>query len=132
MNKILKNACYCKHCDTEIISHHRHDFKKCNCEDEQESIWVDGGRDYERTMWGDLADFEKKTVYDDGNHETRRNNMHWGVNFDKEMNRLPETKWVLIKDLDSSHILNILDLAYIDDFYREVFKEELNYRTCKN
>lgn len=129
MDKILKNACYCKHCDTEIISHHRHDFKSCNCIEEQKQVFVDGGKDYERTICGDLADFENRTVYDDGSHEIRRNNMYWGVNFNKNGKRYPQTRWTLVKDLDTQHIEAILDLVNIDDFYREVFNDELNHRT---
>lgn len=128
MDRILKNACYCKHCDTEIISYHRHDFKKCNCEDDQHSVWVDGGLDYTRTTWGNFADYEDRTVYDDGNHKTRRNNMYWGVNYNKDGKRYPQTRWTLIKDLNTEHIKAILEIPVIDDFYREVFENELKHR----
>lgn len=33
----------------------------------------------------------------------------WGKNYDKDMNRLPETQYALIKDLETDHIKSILD-----------------------
>lgn len=54
----------------------------------------------------------------------------WGVNFDKEMNRLPKTDWRLIKDLTTEHIEAIIDGGFVREGskYYGVFKRELEYR----
>jgi len=126
---LLRNSLRCMRCDTEIISRHKHDFVCCNCE--ENGICVDGGITYQRiVLKGDTYMYQNTSVYDDGKHETRRNNMCWGVNFDKLMNRLPETEWTLIKDLETSHIENILSKGFVKEnpFYTEVFTNELSYR----
>lgn len=131
MNRILKNAVYCRHCNTEVRSYHRHDFQSCKCEEDKKKISVDGGTNYARRLWGKKADYEDRTVEDNGNHETRRNNLCWGVNYTKDKKALPKTKWTLIKDLNTDHIEAILELPRIDDFYKEVFENELKYRNGK-
>jgi len=54
----------------------------------------------------------------------------WGVNYDKNMNKLPETKYTLIKDLETDHIENILNNGYVEGLpsLKKLFKEELEYR----
>ena len=49
----------------------------------------------------------------------------WGVNYDKNGNRLYKTEFRLIKDLKIKHIKNILKLDYISDKYRKLLEEEL-------
>lgn len=52
---ITLNAIRCKHCDTIIISTHRHDFKWCKCK----KVAVDGGTHYLRRLFMDLGDYEE-------------------------------------------------------------------------
>jgi hypothetical protein len=53
----------------------------------------------------------------------------WGNNYDKDMNRLPETKWLLLKDMNTDHIEAILDGDWAkSELYVNAFKEELEYR----
>lgn len=52
-----RNAVHCNHCDTTIESLHRHDFRRCRCTDDDTAVWVDGGFDYTRRMWGDHANY---------------------------------------------------------------------------
>jgi len=56
----------------------------------------------------------------------------WGVNFDKDRNRLPETTWKLAKDLDTDHIEAILEdysyAMFINKFYATLFKSILEDR----
>jgi len=42
------NMAMCPRCRTVILSQHRHDFVMCNCEKEEDKIFVDGGNDYHR------------------------------------------------------------------------------------
>jgi hypothetical protein len=54
----------------------------------------------------------------------------WGRNFDKDMNQLPKTEWILIKDMSTEHIKNILDGGWVKDGnpYKTYFEEELKLR----
>ena len=54
----------------------------------------------------------------------------WGRNFDKDMNRLPKTEWILIKDMSTEHIEAILDGGWVNDGdpYKTYFEEELILR----
>ena len=53
-----------------------------------------------------------------------------GVNFTKDMERLPKTIWKPVMDLNTDHIQAIVDGGYADKnpFYLEVFNEELKHR----
>ena len=53
--KTIANAVTCKWCGVRIESVHRHDFQGCACEDEQKRIYVDGGKDYCRRVFGENA-----------------------------------------------------------------------------
>ncbi|SER93075.1 hypothetical protein SAMN04487944_11319 [Gracilibacillus ureilyticus] len=48
MKRVLVNKIRCKQCNDIIESIHRHDFKRCKCG----SIFIDGGKDYQRFGWG--------------------------------------------------------------------------------
>ncbi len=53
-----RNAVHCNTCDTTIESIHRHDFVRCRCPEGSETqVFVDGGHDYNRRLWGSRADF---------------------------------------------------------------------------
>jgi hypothetical protein len=59
--------------------------------------------------------------------------LFWGQNYDKDMNLLPETRFILIKDMAKDHIEAILrdcdEGRYdINEYYLEVFKNELKLR----
>lgn len=123
---ILKNSIKCNHCNDEIESKHRHDFVKCTCG----KVAVDGGKDYSGTMFTELSDFTDTSIEDDGSHELRRKYLTWGNNYDKDMNRLPETVYNPIMNMTSDHIEAILDGGWTrnNSFYEELFKEELKFR----
>ena len=111
---------------TVISSKHRHDYNTYTDKNGQHYS-VDGGVDYLRRGF-DKPDYTDVSVYDDGTHETRRNYICWGVNYTKDMVRLPETRWEFVKNLNIDHIQAIVDGEYAKGFMLEVFKEELNYR----
>jgi hypothetical protein len=123
---ILRNSIKCNHCNDEIESKHRHDFVTCKCG----KISVDGGKNYRKTSFTELSDFTDTSIDDDGTHELRRKYLTWGNNYDKDMNRLPETIYNPIKDMTSDHIQAILDGGWTknNQFYEELFKEELKFR----
>lgn len=49
----------------------------------------------------------------------------WGQNYDKNMNRLSETRWVLLKNLTTDHIKGII--KYFKDINRELNEDYLKY-----
>lgn len=128
MRRILYNAIKTPD-GTVLESFHIHDFK-LHTDKNSNQYGVDGGNDYLKRI-GNFKDCTDLSVYDDGLQSTRREFCHWGVNFDKNMNPLEFTKWVKIKDLDTDHIYNILQLSNLDSFYREVLMDEIVEREMK-
>ena len=69
-----------------------------------------------------------------------REDFTWGQNFDKDNNRLPETKYQLLKDLSTDHILGILkyfteSATMVGNEWKIkhlIFLEELIYRNENN
>ena len=123
---LLRNSIKCNHCNDEIESKYRHDFVTCKCG----KVSVDGGKDYGRILFTELSDYTDTSIVDNGSHELRRQYITWGNNYDKDMNRLPETIYNPIKDMTTEHIQVILDGGWVskNPFYEELFKEELKFR----
>ena len=83
----------------KLFSYHRHDFQM------EEGVGIDGGlQDYVRVIGG--AELKEDSV--ENLILDIRESFKWGKNYDKDNNPLPKTEWVLLKDLDTSHIVNIL------------------------
>lgn len=61
---LKRNAALCRTCMVVIESKDRHDFRVCDCDDEDTRIFVDGGLVYQRFGWGphsswtDLSEYE--------------------------------------------------------------------------
>lgn len=122
MSRILRNSAICNSCNEELVSENVHDFKMCGCGE----LGVDGGNEYIRRVGNNAKD---TSVIDDGDHEKRVSHLKWGRNYDKDMNRLPSTEWILIKDMETDHIKAILDGGWCNsDYYTEVFNDELKKR----
>ncbi|MFL0504795.1 hypothetical protein ACH0B5_03520 [Ureibacillus sp. 179-F W5.1 NHS] len=60
MRRVLVNKVRCKKCNDIIESKHEHDFKRCSCG----SIFIDGGKYYQKYGWG-LNQQEEKSELDD-------------------------------------------------------------------
>lgn len=54
---IYRNAVHCNICQTTIESFYTHDFKRCACREDDTAVWVDGGRSYNRRMFGNLSNY---------------------------------------------------------------------------
>ena len=59
--------------------------------------------------------------------------LFWGRNYDKDMNLLPKTEYILIKNLDSDHINSIYDYVFkrggrLSEKYMIAFKNTLKSR----
>lgn len=126
-NQLLYNAIQTPD-GTILHSKHRHDFV-CHIDANGKKYCIDGGLDYRRIV-GDTNDIKDMCVYDDGKWETRRKYLCWERKYDENMNQLPETEWIPIKDLKTSHIKNILkNVKEIPSIYLTTFKQELIHRT---
>lgn len=62
-----------------------------------------------------------------------RDCMFWGTNFNEDMDRLPETNWILIKNMPIEHIKATIAVMgeRLPDRYKQVFQEELEIRKTK-
>lgn len=101
----------------KLFSFSRHDYKTKTIDDIE--YILDGGTDYVRCSTnGTLMSDEVKNLIKD-----IREQFNWGKNYDKNNNRLPKTEYILLKDLDTDHILNILSY-FTNDLYNKVIQNE--------
>lgn len=128
MRQLLKNSVKCLHCNTEIISKYRHNYASCKCENFDKKVFTDGGMDYQIISFGGGASYLTTSVYDDGLQKTRREYLMWGVNYYKDGRKRQKTKWTKIKDLETEHIWNILNINNINKLYLQTFIDEIIYR----
>lgn len=92
----LKTSC----CQGEIFSFNIHDYRKCSCG----KSFIDGGfDDYIRCGEGEVLRKDIKDII-----SVIREQFIWGQVYDKNGNRLENTLYKKLKDLDSDHILGIL------------------------
>lgn len=92
---------YVENKNGKLFSFSVHDYKD-NEDSEGNYVMIDGGFEYNRYS-GELKENEIKNLMSD-----IRETFTWGQNYDENNNRLPETKYVLLKDLTTSHITGIL------------------------
>lgn len=128
MNKLIVNRWQTPD-GTILWSKHRHDMA-CHRDKNGELYFTDGGNEYVRTSLNLLAPMKNLCVYSNGTFELEREWVLWGKNYDKDMNRLEETEWTPIKNLDTDHIYKILELN-IPDSYRRLMEEEIIHRENK-
>ncbi len=127
--QILLNSIQCLKCKDILISYHQHFMSTCSCG----SCSADGGQSYLKRSFINKNDYKELSVYDNNRHMTRRSKLFWGQSYDKNMKRLKETRWVLIKNLDTDHIEAILqNVKTIHPLYKETLQREIIYRNNKN
>jgi len=118
---------------TKLFSFTRHDYKEYT-DKEGNYMMIDGGSDYTRYSCdpkGISSKLINSTVKD--SIKDIREQFKWGRNYDKDMNKLPQTEWVLLKELDEHHIKAIIpymryDSTNKDSLMAHIFHEELEYR----
>jgi len=124
MKTYLLNQAKCNECGDIITSEHRHDFVTCSCHE----LSVDGGSSYLKRSFLS-GNYTELSIEDDGKFQTRRKYLRWGKNFDENMNKLPETIWDTIENLNTGHIEAVLEGGFCNiEIYLETFKEELEWR----
>lgn len=117
---------------TTLVSRHVHDFVVHKDTKIGQMYGTDGGLDYQKLTGDVLKDCKNLAQYDDGGHSKRRVFLEWGVNTDKEGNKLPATRWTPIMELDTDHIQAIIKGRHTGNpLYLETFKDELELRGVK-
>ena len=110
---------------TIIVSRHRHDY--VTHEDKNgKHYMVDGGTDYlRRSINHDQIDL---SLYLTDDYTKIREVFVWGRNYDANMNRLPQTEWVALKDLDDGHLDALCSYEPAGELRRLLFIKEKQYR----
>lgn len=105
-----------------LQSKHRYDF----VQDEQGN-YLDGGLEgYICTGGADLGHWENLCVYSNDAHEDKRKVFFWGTYGPKGDQ---PCKWVLLKDLETSHIESIIETQWhLPEHIRDMFIDEIEYR----
>ena len=97
----------------KLFSWYRHDFQVFQ-PNEDEYYMIDGGaslgEQYCRfSQNGTVEQRDIKELMQD-----IRSSFQWGQNYDKNNKLLDKTKYILLKDLDSSHICNIITVTIVN------------------
>lgn len=116
---------------TYLESTHRHDYKNPMDSVTGEIYTVDGGKDYIRGSLNTTPPTYLH-VYTDDPIELIRERCKWGRNYDKDMNPLPKTEYIYIKDLTDDHLNAIIDGNYTQGVYLDVMIREREYRRENN
>lgn len=117
---IVVNRIQCNICKDIIQSKHRRDFKMCSCN----SVEVSGGTQYLRRIGKNYIDLSMTTKDDIKDY---RNYMYWGRNYNSKKELLPETEWILLKDISDDHLDTLLVYLKGKKFLN-VFEKEKQYR----
>lgn len=127
---MVRHITWVQHPDgTKLFSFHRHDYK--TYEADEVSVSIDGGFDYFKGIGEHFTELIEDVIVDIRGH------MVWGNNYDKEGKPLSETVHILLKDMDTLHIINVVkylmeaaggDTPAQNHPYVPIFLEELKYR----
>jgi hypothetical protein len=109
---------------------HRHDYQSYTDTISGEFYMVDGNGFYMRHSLNEVP-FENLSITSDDTFEVIREHFTWGRNFDKDMNRLPDTEWIPLKGLETEHIKAILEGNWAKGYSQELMIRELDYRELK-
>ena len=128
--QILVNMIKCP--DSTILeSRSTHDYQTHTQEDGQEFM-VDGGLEYLRRSGEGYEELSMtmEAVDDYEDYCTLRERFTWGNNYNKDMNRLPETIYVKLKDITEGHLDALIE--YTETRGRrevnQLFWEEKHFR----
>lgn len=126
--EIVLNQVQCLNCGDIIQSHHRHDFKTCNCG----SLTVDGGSDYIRRL-GNHSDYLEMTVYSDAPFTEIREALHRGS---RGVSGKEPLKWIPLCEIDDVYLDNLIawqySLGYDQQFVSKMYIKEKEWRGLQN
>jgi len=123
--ELLVNKIQCPD-GTILESRHRHDYREYKQEDGR-FYMIDGGLHYSRRCGKDYIDL---CVYTDDPHDKIREHFAWGRNYDKNGKKLPQTEYILLKDLEDDHVKTLCyyTLKGFPAKINKVFVDEWNIR----
>lgn len=107
------------------MSHHRHDYKTCGCENQ---TMVDGGTAYQRYGGIDLKKVKPFLVHDDDPYEEVRKYAERGG---RGKDGTEPLTWVKLKDMDEDWLYAILDYGG-PEWHINLIKKEIDYRNDNN
>lgn len=109
---------------TILQSFHRHDYVN-HLDANGETYVIDGGLDYQRRSLNQVL-AEDLSVYVGDDHQHIRQAFCWGT---YGINGDQPRRWVPLAELDTDHILAILDTqGHLASWLRDVFNQELQFR----
>lgn len=114
---LIKNSIICQNCFQQITSAHQHDYVTCKCG----GCSVDGGLSYQK-LSGKFFDASIKST---DPHDKIRMNLEWGT---RGKNGNETLRYVKICDLETSHIVKILETQRVTEEIKKIFKDELSFR----
>lgn len=106
---------------TILQSKHRYDFVQ-----DSDGNFIDGGLGYVRKGGDVFEKWDNLCVYSDDPHEKKREVFYWGT-YGKNGDQ--SCKWVLLKDLETSHIEAIIETQWhLSEHIRDMFIDEIEFR----
>lgn len=123
--QLLVNKIMCPD-GTVLQSFHRYDYKE-HVQEDGDEYFIDGGLEYQRYGGTSVDKIINLAVYTDSPHEIIRQEVVWGNRFDKNMNPLPEIRWIPIKDLTNDHLVAVYYHTQTG-VYNKIMLDEINYR----
>ena len=112
---------------TLLESHNRHDYV-VHIDKNGEEYMNDGGNSYFRRSVNKEG-YKDLTVYSDSPHKDIREVITWGsygIKGDQPI------KYLKLKDMETPHIEAILETQPIEDWRKDIFEDELEYRKVTN
>lgn len=110
---------------TELISHHRYDYKEHKDEITGETYMVDGGTAYLRRTLNKVKATEL-SVYDTDDYDLVRRSFMWGsygINGDEPLH------WILLEHMSDGHIdAVLLTQIHLEQHIKDIFNREIEYR----
>ena len=121
MRQLVYNSVTCLSCKEVLVSHHRHDYKTCGCDNQ---TMVDGGTAYQRYGGLDLKKVKPFLVHDDDTYEEVRKYAERGG---RGKDGTEPLTWVKLKDMDEDWLYAILDYGG-PEWHINLIKKEIEYR----
>lgn len=119
--QLVLNSVECLNCGEVLISHHRHDFAKCDCEN---GTYCDGGTFYQRFGGKDLNKIKSLCVYADDDFEIVRVSAERGG---RGINRDEPLTWTKLADMNIDWLKAVIEYGG-SAWHIALIKKEIKYR----
>lgn len=123
--QLVYNSVLCLGCGEILVSHHRHDYKTCGCDNKS---MVDGGTSYLRYGGIDMTKVVSTPVYLDEPFEKVRHHATRGT---RGKDGTEPLQWKTIAELTNNHLEAILDYGGAE-WHLQLIKQEIEFRKLHN